>query len=489
MSRRKELGRRAFLGGVAALGGAAILSRVGPGRAFATGLSPPAAPRVGRTVTLHLVAAERAVKLPCLAGRELPLWTFSESDWLPVIRIDLGDRLLVRLSNRLPRPGEHTSIHWHGIRLPNDQDGVPYLTQEPVEPGEDCSYSFTPPDTGTFFFHTHCNTAEQLGRGLAGLLIVDGDAVEPYDSDEAIVLRDWRLTENKAGFLPFYTEEGAVRAGTFGTVRTANGAVVPEIPLPASGDCRLRVLNIDPARVVEMGIRGADAALAAIDGVAIPPVPLRSWRMGPAMRADVVIRAPRENETAMLVDYFAPEPVPLARLVGRGAARRTGAFDPAPLRAGRMPDPDLKDAERLTFEFTPTATGQAVARAADSGAALGALCLANDSFWAINRAAWPGHGAGRIPPPLAVLQRDRSYIFELVNRTKQQHPIHIHGHHLKLLKSNKRDLPVHRADTLLLYPDERIETAFVADNPGNWMFHCHIVEHQESGMMGYVRVL
>lgn len=488
MTRRTELNRRTFLTGAAALGGTAILPRIGAG-ASQVKLPPPAIPAQGRTVRLNLVPAERAVRLPCFAGKELPLWTFSDNDWLPVVRIDLGDRIEANLSNRLPRPGEHTSIHWHGIRLPNAEDGVPYLTQQPVEPGEDYTYSFTPPDTGTFFFHTHCNTAEQLGRGLAGVLIVDGDAIDPYDADETIVLRDWRLKEDAAGFLPFYTAEGAAKAGTFGTVRTANGAMNPEIVLPASGDCRLRLLNIDPSRVMEIGIRGADAALVAIDGVAISPLPLRSWRMGPAMRADLVIRAPHEGETATLVDYFAPEPIPLARLVGKGQSRRTEAFDPAPLRAGRMPDPDLARAERLVFDFTPTATGQAVAQAAGGGAPLGSLCLAHDSFWAINKQVWPGHGTGKLPSPLAILQRGRSYVFELVNRTKQQHPIHIHGHHLKLLKSNKRDLPVHRADTLLLYPDERLETAFVADNPGDWMFHCHIIEHQESGMMGYVRVL
>jgi FtsP/CotA-like multicopper oxidase with cupredoxin domain len=488
MTRRTEMNRRAFLAGAAALGGAALLPRIS-GRAYGATPPPPATPHTGKTVALHLDAAERAVRLPSFAGKELPLWTFSDTDWLPVTRLQLGDRLDTRLSNRLPRAGEHTSIHWHGIRLPNAQDGVPYLTQQPVEPGADFTYSFTPPDTGTFFFHTHCNTAEQLGRGLAGLLIVEGDAVEDYAADETIALRDWRLTDDDAGFLPFYTAEGAAKAGSFGAVRTANGAVAPQIDLPASGNCRLRILNIDPARVIEIGIRGAEAALVAVDGVAITPTPLKSWRMGPAMRADIIIRAPGAGETATLVDYFAPEPVPLAQFTGRGEPRRTDAFDPQPLRAGRMAEPDLGRAERIAFDFTPTATGQAVAQAAENGAALGSLCLANDSFWAINKQVWPGHGSGKLPPPLAMLQRGRSYVFELVNRTKQQHPIHIHGHHLKLLKSNKRDLPVHRADTLLLYPDERLETAFVADNPGDWMFHCHIIEHQESGMMGYVRVL
>ena len=93
-----------------------------------------------------------------------------------------------------------------------------------------------------------------------------------------------------------------------------------------------------------------------------------------------------------------------------------------------------------------------------------------------------------IPPPLAVLERGRSYVFELKNGSPLLHPIHIHGHTFKVLKSDRRSLPVYHADTVVLTPEETIEVAFVADNPGRWMFHCHVIEHQETGMMGYVEV-
>jgi FtsP/CotA-like multicopper oxidase with cupredoxin domain len=146
-------------------------------------LPPPAEPGPQRVVAIDLAAAERPLALPCFDGATLPTWTLSDGDWFPIVYLMLGDRLDVRFENRLPREGEHTSLHWHGIRLPNDQDGVPYLTQQPVLPGERFSYSFVPPDTGSFFFHPHCNTAEQLGRGLAGLLIVRGDETQPYDAD------------------------------------------------------------------------------------------------------------------------------------------------------------------------------------------------------------------------------------------------------------------------------------------------------------------
>ena len=206
------------------------------------------------------------------------------------------------------------------------------------------------------------------------------------------------------------------------------------------------------------------------------------------MRLDIVVRAPGDGGTARLVDYFAAEPVELARLKGKGESRRIGHFDPAPLRAGRIPAPDLDTAERRVFEFSATAAQDAATEAEAQGLFLGSICSSVGTFWAINKKVWPASAHSRVPPPLAILERGRSYVFELRNLTPHQHPIHLHGYSFKVLRSNKRDLPVHHADTVVLQARERMEVAFMADNPGDWMLHCHIIEHQESGMMGYIRV-
>ena len=122
---------------------------------------------------------------------------------LPVMRVARDQPLRVRLGNRL---GEHTTIHWHGIRVPNAMDGVPFITQNPVYPGDNFTYEFTPPDAGTSL-HPHCNEADQVGRGLAGLLIVTGDEVEPFDDDIPLIVKDWRIGED-GQFLPLYTAKG-----------------------------------------------------------------------------------------------------------------------------------------------------------------------------------------------------------------------------------------------------------------------------------------
>ncbi|MGQ7791237.1 multicopper oxidase family protein [Faunimonas sp. B44] len=483
------LTRRSFLASAGALAGSAALAAGPPAPALlrATGAPHPAAGAGVKAV--RLVAAERPTALPCFGGRTLPLWTFSDAGFPPVVRLKHGERLEVRVENALARRNEHISVHWHGIRLPNDQDGVPYVTQEPVRPGESFDYAFVPPDTGTFFFHTHCNTAEQLGRGLAGVLIVEGDETEAYDAERLLVVRDWAIQAD--GTLgPFFTQEGAARRGTFGNVRSVNGEAQPTLPVPAGADVRLRVLNVDAARMVQFGIEGADWAIVAIDGIAVPPFSTKAWWASPATRLDIVMRSPGPGGTAVLYDYYAPDPVPLATFLSEGPAMRGGPFDPAPLRAAGIPEPNLGRAERLRFDFSnavgvPSAVP---AEAPDAGQFIGDICLTPQTFWAINKQAWPGQDHSAVPPPLATLDRGRSYVFTLVNTTPHIHPIHIHGHTFKVLGSNKRDLPVHHADTVLLLPKERVEVAFVADNPGDWMFHCHIIEHQETGMMGILRV-
>ena len=277
--------RRALLAG----GGAALavsLARCGRTNTNAgTGLSSRLKEtRIGGQ-SVSIAAQERPLTLGMNSG-STPAWLFGETPF-PVFRMRRGEALNVTLQNRLT---EHTSIHWHGIRGPNAMDGVAYVTQMPVQPGEDFTYRFTPPDAGTYFFHPHCNTAAQLGRGLAGILIVE-DGEDAFDDDVVVVLKDWRVAKD-GSFLPFLTVEGAGRAGTFGTMRTANGLPAPEIQVPAGANIRVRVLNLDSTRVGDIGVMGTDAALIAVDGNALEAMPLDTWRLGPAMRMDLALRTP-----------------------------------------------------------------------------------------------------------------------------------------------------------------------------------------------------
>lgn len=408
-----------------------------------------------------------------------------------IIRMKQGEWLEATLANHLH---EHTTIHWHGIRLPNAMDGVPYLTQKPILPGESFAYRFQPPDTGTFFFHPHCNTVEQLGRGLAGVLVIEGDETRPHDHDLVCMYRDWRI--DAAGkFTPMITDAGASKAGTFGDHRTVNDQVQPVFKVPAGGDIRIRFLNVDMARVIDLGVTGTDAWVIATDGNALlPPQPLKSWRLGPAMRADLTLRAPSTPGTRIqLVNYYAAQPIVLAELEAEGTPLDRPAFTPAPLKLAPILEPKLEGAETFTLRLSASSTPAdlppdlvlpdgSVLRYAD------ALCLAPKTFWAFNGQPWPSQGHEVLPPPLVTFQKGRTYIIELINQTPHIHPIHLHGHTFKVIASSKGDVIPHYADTTIVAPKGRVKIALVADNPGDWMIHCHIIEHQETGMMGIFRV-
>ncbi len=483
----KRPDRREMLTAMAALLGAGALALGrGLGAARNGRLSEMRADGEGVVLTAH----QQPLAL-MRHGHATPAWIYNHQPF-PVLRAARGQTMTATLVNGLEH--QHTSIHWHGVRVPNAMDGVAYLTQQPVQPGERFLYRFAPPDAGTYFFHPHCNTSEQLGRGLAGVLIVDGDEVEPFDDDVICVLKDWRLKRDGT-FLPFVTPAGASRAGSFGTLRTVNALPRPKIEVPAGADIRLRLVNADSSRISEIGVEGTQAAVLAIDGHAIAPFALDTWRLGPAMRLDLALRTPQVGRAVRILDYFAPEPVTLATLVPRGAAKRNGAFAPKPLKPASIPEPDLARAENHELKLGATATAPDYPNPPDIVLADGtridvvdSLCLNASTFWSIDGQSWPRQGHQYLPPPLLRFKRGQSVAIEFFNTTPHAHPMHLHGHVFKVLAADKFKRPVHWADTVLVMPDERVKIAFVADNPGNWMIHCHIIEHQDTGMMAWFRV-
>ena len=208
---------------------------------------------------------------------------------MPIIRVRKGDRVRATLVNGLP---EHTSVHWHGLRVPNAVDGV-RSSRRNLHPGEWLIYEFETADAGTFFF---IPIATRWSNSAAGSPASSSSRATPtssqFDADLVLVVKDFRV-DGQGRFLPLLTDEGASRTGTFGTLRTVNGRPNPTLEVPAGGDVRLRLLNVDNTRGHGDRHRGAEAALVAVDGNALDPAPLRSWWLGPAMRVDLAVRAPK----------------------------------------------------------------------------------------------------------------------------------------------------------------------------------------------------
>lgn len=426
--------------------------------------------RAAREYTL--VARDRPVSL--LPGTTTPALAYGDDFPNPVLRVRQDELLRVRLVNRLDAP---TTIHWHGLRLPNAMDGVPSLTQAPVAPGADFIYEFVPPDAGTFWYHPHYDSLTQLNRGLAGALIVEEREPLPFDADLLLLAKDWNLDE--AGqFNPLTSMKAAARAGTFGGIHTINGALAPTYDLPADGLCRLRLLNVDVTRIFKVTVDGADVEIIALDGHPLAtPQPLRLLSLGPGMRADLALRVPAAPGAEIrFVNTSASAPWTMATLRAVLPMQPLNGAD-VRLPPNPIPEPDLADAETLTLAF---------AAGAGRGSIICGSATPQPMLWSINKQAWSEVPA--IMPPLAGLRRGRTYVLELRNATPHPHPIHLHGYAFKVLSSNRRRIAPYFADTALLSPKERMTVAFVADNPGDWMLHCHIIEHQATGMTGYLHV-
>ena len=405
------------------------------------------------------------------------IMTYGADGMPPVLRARQGEPFLARLQNSLDEP---TTIHWHGVRVPNAMDGVPFLTQPYIYTGDGFDYRFTPPDAGTFWYHPHCNTLTQMGRGMTGLLIVENPGDPVFDAEIALNLRDWRLGGD-GQFIEQFKPRDAAKSGTYGTLRTANWQREPQYDAPAGGLTRLRICATDVTRIFTFQMEGAEAQVIAVDGNPVPQrFALDTLMIGPGQRLDLALRMPDgEGTVARLMDIRGSTPKAVAsfRAVGQSLKRAFG--DLAPLAANPVAEPDLSSATEIPLILSATAENTS------SSSLCGSIGY---SFWAINKTPWSGDSADPTAP-LAEMKLGRSYILAVANPTPHNHPIHLHGLSFRVVSSSTREVQPFVSDTYLLQPDEKVKLALVADNPGDWVFHCHIIEHQKTGMTGYLRVI
>lgn len=422
------------------------------------------------------LAARRTEAMLTEHGPTKGAMTYGDGEVPPVLRLRRGDPFALRLDNRLDEP---TTIHWHGLRIDNRMDGVPFLTQPYVYGGDGFDYAFTPPDAGTYWYHPHCNTLTQMGRGLAGVLVVEDPADPAFDAEIVLNLRDWRLGGD-GQFIAQFRPRDAARAGTFGTVRTANWRQSPQYDAPAGGLVRLRLAATDVTRILALSVEGAEATVIARDGnPAEERFALDHLMIGPGQRLDLALRMPdAEGAVAVLRDLRGTKPAALAGFRAVGASLKRDVRDLPALAANPLPEPDLSAATQIPFILSASAEER------PKDGICGSLGY---NFWAINKVPW-ADDSGDPTAPLAEMKAGRTYIFNVENPTPQLHPLHLHGLVFRPMNSNKQAIRPHFSDTYLIQPDEKVQFALVADNPGDWVFHCHIIEHQKTGMTSYVRV-
>ncbi|HEX3506458.1 MAG TPA: multicopper oxidase family protein [Xanthobacteraceae bacterium] len=461
----------------------------------ATALLPGAARTQTSLPEIQLTAAPNRWSLVSDSKLTTDLWCYGARIPGPEIRLRQGESARIVVRNDLP---EATTVHWHGIRLPNAMDGVPGLTQQPIKPGEQFTYEFTPPDAGTFWYHPHADSLQQLGRGLAGVLIVDGPQPVAVDRELTWALADWRLAPDGQIAGGFGNMMDAGMSGRLGNIVTVNGTVSNEETVRAGERLRLRLVNCSLARIMGLRFQGHHPVIVAIDGQPCVPHAPQDGRLllGPAMRIDIVLDLQGEpgERHAVIDDFYDGLTYRLTQLAyDKRPPLRTKPLD-APLALPRnpLPEPDLANAIRheLTLQGGMMSGMGMMGGMGGKGTmgGMGSMSARDGAVWAINGQSMTGDGDADMPP-LFVLERGRTCQLRLHNDTAWWHPIHIHGYSFLILQRNGSPVADRQwADTVLIPPKQTVDVAFVADNPGDWMLHCHVMDHQVSGMMAVLRV-
>ena len=358
----------------------------------------------------------------------------------PVIVGKDGERVTVRVRNELSEP---MSVHWHGLEVENRYDGVPDVTQEAIASGESMDYELDL-RAGVYWYHSHEDSARQVELGLQGPLIVT-DQIES-GSDTILMLDDVRLLRS-GGHDRFGI--GAMH-GRFGNVIAVNGEQQPTYEVSDSL-ARLRIINSANARTWRLSLSEGTMLVIGHGIGTHEPKEVQELVLAPGERADVLVA--NLTASADLRDRQRSGYVPIATLT--------------PDDRGSFSVPELQDPERPdAYEVDETI---------ELRGAMGHGGLR----WMIDEQTYPDS------PATYDWSEDR--VIRIVNTQGQPHPMHLHGQRFLILNSSLGPQPGWR-DTVNVGSFETVDLLVRSENPGAWVFHCHILEHAEAGMLAVVNV-
>lgn len=428
-----------------------------------TGSYPEEVQASGKVVEVDITARVSEVEL--IDGQNLRVWTYNGQIPGPEIRVNLGETLRINFTNKLPQP---TTIHFHGIRVPNEMDGVPGITQEPIQPGDSFKYEFTPKDAGTFWYHSHVRSSEQVERGLYGTIVVEDPSEPKYNQDRVIVLDDWRIDDTGQINENFNTPHDLMHDGRWGNLITVNGVVDYELQANPGERIRLRFVNSSNARVYKLDFGNLEAKGFAVDGMLSKEVfDAQGFELSPGNRLDVDITIPMAStyESYYIKDSFTRRNNNLFKIAPSEEITNISDFETP--TANIFPEWNGADKEEIDHELVLDAR-----RGGEYGIE-----------WTINEKAFPDYA------PIK-LKKGEFNKLRFTNASTRLHPMHLHGQFFKILARNGNHVqePYWR-DTVLIHPRESVDIGLVPLDTGKWANHCHILEHAEAGMMNIIEVI
>ena len=404
-------------------------------------------------------------------GKTVRAWTYNGGIPGPLIKAKVGNRLIVHFRNELDQP---TTVHWHGVRVPIEMDGVPEISQPEVKKGESFTYDFILRDAGLYWYHPHVMSAAQVGFGLYGALLVE-DPEDGVGVDDQLTLVLSDIGFDAKGKLDPADSGGSAGMvfGREGDYVLANGRRHPVLQARPGAPQRWRIVNAAKSRFFYLDLDGQPFTVIGTDGgMQEKSVTTDILLVTPGERVDVIV-APKGK---------AGTPLPLrAMLYNRG-------YGSVEYRAVE---------EVLTIEFTneplvvakPVVVSRTIPELSSEGATPVDVVLTlppmknNKSEFLVNGAPF-----WKAKPFTAKIGERQLWIVK--NDSDWDHPFHLHGYFFQVVDEQGRperplawkdtvNVPMNKTVRLLVDFDER---------PGQWMFHCHILDHADGGLMGTVMV-
>lgn len=419
-----------------------------------------------------------------LGGTLANTWTYG--DLLPgkIIRVNVGDRVKVALKNELPAP---TSVHWHGLAIRNDMDGVPGVTTPEVPPGGSFNFDFITPDAGTHWFHPH--SGAQLDRGLYAPFIVDDpQEATKYEREWILILDDWTdgvgknpdeiLAELMKGNGAASSDMGGMDMGgmDMGGMDMDSGDVTypmylingrpsndPEIFSAKPGErIRLRIINAAADTIFHLALAQHTMTVTHTDGFPVKPLKTALLQIGMGERYDVVV-AMGEGVFPLVAQAVGKSEIARALIRTGSGSVPAATFQPSELKATPLNVQSLEASDEVRLP----------AKKPDRIQDLVLTGSMSPYVWKINGRTY----AETKPLTIGLNEMGR---LRIRNMTMMPHPMHLHGHTFQLGGAGSYGA---RKDTVLVPAMGRIDVDYAATNPGKWMIHCHNAYHVEAGMM------
>ena len=468
-----------------------------------------------RVVEYDLTIAEQTVRP---AGKAVRGFTISGGIPGPTLRFREGDFARIRVHNQLKH--ETTSTHWHGLLLPNEQDGVPHVTTPPIQPGTTHTFGFDLRHSGTYWYHSHTHLQEQ--NGVFGSIVVLPRGGEPVkaDREQVLVLSDWTNTD------PMEVMRMLMRGSDyFGLMRRNSQSILGAwqrgnlkdyfnrewdrmMPMDVSdvgyhaflingqrqtriegqpGErVRLRIINAGAATYFYLHSSAGPMTIVAADGPPVQPVKVDRFMMAIAETYDVLITIPPSGEYEL-------------RATTQDGSGHVSAFfgKGTPHPASDPPRPNLyqmdemlnlaleeqEDDPRASLNLPRPGSPYRLLRAVEDTSLPAQLPRRKISLHLtgdMNRYIWSFDGKTMAQQPYVMVKKGEIIELELINDTMMHHPIHLHGHFFRLLTGNGARSPLKH--TVDVPPMTKRTVEFEANEMHDWMFHCHILYHMMSGM-------